>query len=72
MRRSRDVVRDLIALTGDERAFMDSTAAARLNAYLGNDAPAPAVARELAAKKGTDPFSRREGARPLFRSRAVR
>lgn len=49
MRRSRDLVRDLVALTGDERAFIDSTAAARLNAYFGNDAQAAAVSAELTA-----------------------
>ncbi len=49
LRRSRDLVAALVQLTGDEHAFMDSTAAARLNAYFGNDVKAAEVERELAA-----------------------
>jgi peptide-methionine (S)-S-oxide reductase len=48
LRRSRELVAELIRLTGDESAFMDSTAAARLNAYFGNDTKAGEVSRSLA------------------------
>ena len=48
-RQSRDLVRTLSALTGNERAFMDTTAAARLNAYFGDAATAADVERELVA-----------------------
>lgn len=49
LRRSQGLVSALVRVTGDERAFMDSTAAARLNAYIGGDAGRDAVARELEA-----------------------
>ena len=49
LRRSREIVQALIRLTGDERAFMDTTAAARLNAYFGGACTAADVAAELAA-----------------------
>lgn len=38
LRRNRELVKMLAGLTANERAFMDSTAAARLNAYYGQEA----------------------------------
>lgn len=50
LRRNRELVRVLAGLTANERAFMDSTAAARLNAYYGQEATiaqVDAAVREL-------------------------
>lgn len=49
LRRNRDLVTELVRLTGDEAAFIDSTAAARLNAYFGSEAKAGEVAASLTA-----------------------
>jgi hypothetical protein len=46
LRRHREVVGDLLAVYGDGDGFTDSTAATRLNAWLGGYAPPEQVARE--------------------------
>ena len=48
LRRNRDLVADLAKLAGSEQSFMDSTLAARLNAYYGSDAKADDVEHALA------------------------
>lgn len=46
LRRHREVAADLLAIYGEGDGFTDSTAATRLNSWLGGHAPAEQVARE--------------------------
>jgi peptide-methionine (S)-S-oxide reductase len=48
LRKSKDIVRELAELIGDERALMDSPLGTRLNAYYGNHIQADPVREELA------------------------
>ena len=64
LRRHGEVAADLLAIYGEGDAFTDSTAATRLNAWLGGYAPPEQVARE-AKDLGLGPRARAEVSRRL-------